>query len=153
MPETHDSRHEKYAGPSAPALALLEGRVYGFFGGLLGLVGGAALSSSLIKEESKLVKKTSELLESWGAPLKGRGLLMAAGALAGSAIMHRVGNVVGLAIGTKKSGDPEAQFNRTQVRIANLEEKVDTLLARPAGASFSEREAARASTNEAAVER
>ncbi|MBX9725663.1 MAG: hypothetical protein K2X09_00220 [Rickettsiales bacterium] len=153
MPELHDSKTEKYAGPSAPALALLEGRVYSFFAGLLGLVGGAALSGRIIEENGKLVQQTTATLERAGVKVGGRTALMIAGALAGSAVMHRVGNVVGIAVGAKKSGDPEAQFNRTQARIATLENKVEALETHPAAATFAEREAARASTGEAAVER
>jgi hypothetical protein len=153
MGEPHDSKHEKYAGPSAPALALLEGRVYGFFGGLLGLVGGAALSGTVFKPGDKLVKKFGSGLEHFGLPPEGKVGLVLTSALIGSAVMHRIGNVVGIAVGAKKSGDPEAQFNRTQGRIARLEDKVDELLARPTDASFSEREAARASTSEASLSR
>ena len=153
MPETHDSKHEKYAGPSAPALALLEGRVYGFFGGLLGLVGGAALSGRIVEENGKLVRDTTAVLEKAGINASGRTAIMLAGAAAGSAVMHRIGNVVGIAIGAKKSGDPEAQFNRTQARIATLEHKVEALETQPPIATFVEREAARASTGEAALER
>lgn len=153
MPELHDSKHEKYAGPSKPALALLEGRVYGFFGGLIGLVGGAALSGNVIKEESKLVQESSAFLKGWGVPLKGRALLMAAGALAGSAVMHRIGNIIGIAVGARKAGDPEAQFDRTQNRIAQLEEKVEALAATSPSASFTAREDARASTPETTLVR
>lgn len=154
MPEPHDSKHEKYAGPSKPALALLEGRVYGFFGGLIGLVGGAALSGTVL---NKMAKKFGAgkfgIIEYFGLTPEGKLGLVASSALIGSAVMHRIGNVVGIAVGAKKSGDPEAQFNRTQARIARLEDKVDELLARPADASFSEREAARANASEASLSR
>ena len=153
MPETHDSKKEKYAGPSAPALALLEGRVYSFFAGLIGLVGGAALSGRIVEENGKLVQDTTSGLEKLGVKVGGRTALMVAGALAGSAVMHRVGNVVGIAGGVRKSGDPEAQFNRTQARIATLEHKVEALETQPPIATFAEREATRASTGEAALER
>lgn len=154
MPELHDSKHEKYAGPSKPALALLEGRVYGFFGGLLGLVGGAALSGTLL---NKMAKKFGAgkfgIIEHFGLTPEGKLGLVASSALIGSAVMNRIGSVIGIAVGAKKSGDPEAQFDRTQARIATLEDKVDALLARPNDASFSEREAARANANSAALER
>lgn len=153
MSELHDSKHEKYAGPSAPALALLEGRVYSFFAGWIGLIGGAALSGRIVEENGELVKKTTTFIEKGGIKLSPRTTLTIAGAVLGSAIMHRVGNVAGIVIGTKKSGDPEAQFNRTQSRIANLEDKVDELLARPTDASFSEREAARTSASESSLTR
>lgn len=150
MIDTPKPPHEKYAGPSAPAQALLEGRVYGFFGGLLGLVGGAALSGSVIKEDSKLVKKFGSGLEHWGAPVEGKVGLVVISALIGSAVMHKIGNLVGIAVGTKKSGEAEAQFNRTQDRIAALEQKVETIGGQT---SFAEREAERASTHEGALKR
>ncbi len=153
MSELHDSKHEKYAGPSAPALALLESRVYGFFGGIVGAIGGAVLSGHIVDRNGQFVQDTSARLDKIGVKVGGRTALMITGAVLGSAVVHRVGAWVGLAVGAKKSGDPEAQFNRTQSRIANLEEKVDTLLARTADASFSEREAARASASESSLTR
>ena len=152
MSELPDNKHEKYAGPSAPAQALLEGRVYGFFGGLIGLVGGAALSGRIVEENGKLVKDTAALVEKSGVKLGGRTILMIAGALLGSAVMHKIGNVVGIAVGTKKSGEAEAQFDRTQNRIAQLENKLETIEGHST-ASFAEREAVRGNTTEASIER
>lgn len=153
MTELHDSKQEKYAGPSKPALALLESRVYGFFGGIVGAIGGAVLSGHIVDRNGQFVQDTFAKLDKLGVKVSARVGLMITGAVLGSAVLHRVGAWVGLAVGAKKSGDPEAQFNRTQSRIANLEEKVDTLLARTAEASFSEREAARASASESTLSR
>lgn len=153
MPELHDSKHEKYAGPSKPALALLEGRVYGFFGGLIGLVGGAALSGRFIEEHGAFVKSSTNRLGAVGFKVSGKTAIMIAGAALGSAVMHRIGNVIGIAVGVKKAGDPEAQFDRTQNRIAQLEEKVEALAATPPSASFTAREDARASAPETTLVR
>lgn len=153
MPDLHDSKHEKYAGPSKPALALLEGRVYGFFAGLVGLVGGAALSGTVL---NKLAKKFGAgkfgIIEYFGVTPEGKLGLVASSALIGSAIMHRIGNVIGIAVGTKKSGDPEAQFNRTQARIARLEQKLEEVEGQTA-TRFAAREAARATSTEPTLER
>jgi len=153
MPELHDTTQEKYAGPSAPALALLEGRVYSFFAGLVGLVGGAALSGTAVKPSDKLVKRFASGLEYVGLPPEGKIGVVVTSALIGSAVMHRIGNVVGIAVGAKKSGDPEAQFNRTQARIGALENKVASLEANPPAASFAERETVRAKASEEIIER
>jgi hypothetical protein len=148
----YDAKHEKYAGPSAPAQALLEGRVYGFFGGLIGLVGGAALAGTAFKSEGRVVKQVGSSLEHWGIPPEGKVGLVIISALIGSAVMHRIGNVVGIAIGTKKSGEAEAQFDRTQDRIAKLENKLERIEGQTP-ARFAAREAERSSAHEAAIER
>jgi len=145
MTETNEHaemKHEKYAGPSVPALALLEGHVYGVIGGIIGAVGGAALSGTLFKPEDKLVVKVASGLEHFGLPPEGKVGLMIASAVIGSTVIHKVGNVAGIAVGVKKAQESQAQFDRTQHRIARLEQKVEAL-SQPTPASFAQRVEAR----------
>jgi hypothetical protein len=165
-----------YQGADTATVALGKGKIYGWAGSAFGIVTGVLTSGPFSASIERYVPRANKLLETLKIPIKPKTAIRTAGGIAGSFIGHYIGLAIGVAVGLKTAHRGRDQFERIkdQRDVARAQVK---LLENPSGqgtpasgdainedahvemgndpnpASFTAREEARSSANEAKLER